>query len=121
MSAREVDDAIVAAKLYEFHAQNPAHIVLSQIRRHSEGIDFASSAPTKHFQLVGGDRFWTLDSPRRILRRSRAARSAFPLGAERVKSLAPTLRGLQELHRRYIALLKQRISMELRRFSPHAF
>ncbi|MBI3825598.1 MAG: restriction endonuclease [Candidatus Rokubacteria bacterium] len=121
MTAREAYDAIVAANLYEFHAQNPAHIVLSQIRRHSEGIDFPSGAPTKHFQLVGENRFSPLDRPKRIRTKPRTASSAAPAVPGRVPSLGATLQGLQDLHRRYVALLKQRINAELRRLSPTAF
>ena len=50
--------------------------MLSEIRRHSEGIDFPSSAPTKHFQLVGANRFWPLDPPRRVPKRARKPGSA---------------------------------------------
>jgi len=61
MTAKEAYEAIVAHQLYEFHAQNPAHVVLMQIRRHSEGIDFPTASPTKHFRLVGDNKVLAVD------------------------------------------------------------
>lgn len=66
MTAKEAYEAIVAGRVYEFHAQNPAHVVLMQIRRHSEGIDFPTASPTKHFRLSGENKFWPLDKPKRL-------------------------------------------------------
>jgi restriction system protein len=70
MTANEAYDAIVSRGLYEFHAQDPAHVVRWTIRRHSEGIDFPTSAPTKHFKLVGENRFYPLDEASRASRRA---------------------------------------------------
>jgi restriction system protein len=61
MTPRDAYRAIVAAKLYEFHAQDPLNVVRKQIRRHSEGIDFAGASSTKHFRQVGDDKFFALD------------------------------------------------------------
>src|SRR5438046_1707826 len=64
MTAKHAYHAIVAEGLYEVHAQEPAHVVLQQIRRHCEGIDFPTAAPMKHFKLVGENRFWPLPRPK---------------------------------------------------------
>lgn len=71
LTAKEAYAAIVEKGLYEFHAQNPEHIVRTQIRRHCEGIDFPSAASTKHFKLVGDDRFYPLDKPKQTGKRKR--------------------------------------------------
>ena len=70
MTAKEAYESIVSAKLFEFHAKNPTQIVLVQIRRHSEGIDLPNSASTKHFQLIGENKFWPLDQPKHVVRPS---------------------------------------------------
>lgn len=57
MTAGEVYAAIVNAKLYEFHADNPAAVVAAQIRRHCEGLNGPASSKTKHFRAVGGGRY----------------------------------------------------------------
>lgn len=121
MTAKEAYVAILNGRLYEFHSQNPAHVVLMQIRRHSEGIDFPTAAPTKHFQLVGENRFWPLDQPKRAARRPHRANWNRSTDRNRGRSLASTLRELQVLHERYVGQLKGRIAADLRRLSPPAF
>jgi restriction system protein len=121
MTAKEAYDAIVSQKLYEFHAQNPAHVVLMQIRRHSEGIDFPTAAPTKHFQLVGENKFFPLEEPKRLPRRPRGYKASGPVTSGKARSLSASLREIQALHEQYVAQLKERIIADLRRLSPTAF
>lgn len=121
MTAKEAYDTIVARNLYEFHAQDPAHVVVMQIRRHSDGIDFPTAAPTKHFKLVGENKFWVLDQPKRSPRKARGTGTSESSPRTKNRSLASTLRGLQDLHERYVGQLKERISADLRRLSPAAF
>lgn len=61
MTFREVYDAIVEAKAYEFNSLAAAHIVQIQIRRHCEGITQKGSSPNKIFSLVGKDRYVPLE------------------------------------------------------------
>lgn len=121
MTAKEAYDAIVAENLYEFHAQNPAHVVLQQIRRHSDGIDFPSAAPSKHFKLVGENRFWPLPKPRKVHVIRSNAKSVGPAELSGSRSLSVSLRALQELHQRYIGLLRERLRMELCKLPPSSF
>jgi restriction system protein len=46
MTYADAYEAIVENHLYEFHADDPASIVRSQIRRHCEGLDFPSAGAT---------------------------------------------------------------------------
>ena len=121
MTAREAFDGIVSGKLYEFHAQNPAHVVLMQIRRHCEGIDFPTAAPTKHFLLVGENKFSPLDHPKRLPRRARGSKASEAVASGRSRSLSALIRDLQELHERYVKQLKERVIADLRRLPPAAF
>jgi restriction system protein len=121
MTAKQAYEAIVSRGLYEFHAQNPAHVVLMQIRRHSEGIDFPTAAPTKHFQLVGENKFQPLEKPKRQPRRPRGARATDQKGTAKSRSLSASLRQLQDLHEEYVGQLKDRVILELRRLSPASF
>jgi len=122
MAAKEAYAGIVEKGLYEFHAQNPEHIVRTQIRRHCEGIDFPSAASTKHFKLVGDDRFYTLDKPKRTGKRKRGLSKKTPKArATNSVTLARTLKQIQELHEAYIEQLKLRIIGELRKLSPAGF
>jgi restriction system protein len=120
MTAGEAYQAIVDAKLYEFHADNPEHIVRSQIRRHCEGLDFPSAAPTRHFRLVGENRYEPLDEVIRQPRKPRRSKAAAPIAPVR-QPHASSLRDLQLLHTKYVTELKRKILADLKRMSPVAF
>ncbi len=121
MTAREAYDAIVSRGLYQFHAQNPPHVALLQIRRHAEGIDFPTAAPTKHFKLVGENKFVPLDQPRRLPRKQRVSKATGAGPTGKTRSLSTSLRELQALHDKYVAQLKDRVISDLRRLPPAAF
>ncbi len=121
MSAKQAYDAIVLRQLYDFHAHDPAGVVLAQIRRHCEGIDFPTAGSTKHFKLVADNKFWPLDQPKRISRKARQSAAPKPTHHGKARSLDSTLRELQALHARYVNQLEGRILMDLRRLSPAAF
>ena len=63
MTSRETYDAIVAAGLYTFHTENPAHVVASQIRRHCKGVELPFASETKLFDLRGNDKYYFLEQP----------------------------------------------------------
>lgn len=117
MTAKEAYEAIVAGRLYDFHAQQPQHIVLSQIRRHCQGIDFPSAAPTKHFRLVQDNKFAPLDPPVRARYRKP---NLLPSRKER-RSMQQSLNKLQDLHEQYVRALKDRVIQELRNLQWEAF
>jgi restriction system protein len=121
MRAVEAYNAIIRENLYEFHARDPAHVVLMQIRRHCEGIDFPSAGSTKHFKLVEENKFLPLDKPTKRPHgsgRSHAKRREKP---SRRSTLESTLRNLEAMHAEYLILLRERLIAELRRISPSAF
>jgi restriction system protein len=120
MTADEAYRAIAEAKLYEFHADNPAHIVRSQIRRHCEGLEFPSAAPTKHFRLVGENRYEPLDEAIRQPRKQRVKKAEAPVAPVKLPH-ASSLRDLQVLHVKYVSELKRKILSDLKRMSPAAF
>ena len=122
MTAKEAYDAIVARRLYAFHAQKPEHVVTMEIRRHSEGLDFPTAAPTKHFKLVGENKFFPLEQPSRLPRKPRGRRNELVVTASgKVGSLAASLREIQRLHEQYVTQLKRRVISDLRRLSPASF
>lgn len=67
LSAQEAYVLIAKHNLYEFHSENPSHIVRSQIRRHCKGIDFSTSSKTKHFELVDDRKFFYLTKPHNFI------------------------------------------------------
>jgi hypothetical protein len=66
MSAREVYDAIIAAGLYPFKAQDPLSVVKTQLRRHCKGLDFPSARPIKYFSMTADGKYQLLPKPIRV-------------------------------------------------------
>ena len=60
MTVEEVYATIVREGLYQFKASEPIHVVRSQIRRHSLGIDFPTASETKHFEFKGRGKYSVL-------------------------------------------------------------
>lgn len=120
MTAEEAYHAIVDKKLYEFHSDNPAHIVRSQIRRHCEGLDFPSSAQTKHFRLVGENRYEPLLEVTRLSGKLHAPNVERP-SLDSTPSHGLRLHDLLLQHAKYIADLKRKILVDLKKMSPAAF
>ncbi len=63
MTVQQVYDAIVSRSLYSFKANQPVHVVRSQIRRHCFDLDFPSAADLKHFECRGKHRYYVLPRP----------------------------------------------------------
>jgi restriction system protein len=120
MTADEAYQAIVVSKLYEFHADSPAHIVRSQIRRHCEGLDFPSASPTKHFKLVGSNKFEPLNEAKRNPKKQSSGKAKLQPTVTK-PTHAIKLRDLQLLHSKYVSELKRKILSDLKRLSPSAF
>jgi len=121
MTANEAYRAIVKAGLYEFHADNPAHIVQQQIRRHCLGLDFPSAAPRKHFKLVDQNRYWPLDQATRFPHQPGGGKTKKPPPSPSESPLARGLRELQALYTFYISELKNTILTQLKHLPPTAF
>jgi restriction system protein len=52
LSAKVIYNKIMERDYYRFRAENPSNIVLTLIRRHSQGLDFPSASPKKYFQFL---------------------------------------------------------------------
>lgn len=120
LTAREAYEKVVQYGLYQFHAQDPSNVVLTQIRRHCVGIDFPTASPTKHFELREGNRFWPLSETKKQARLPSASRAPIKRRGQAV-SLNTAMRGLEVLHREYVSLLRERLVSELQKLTPTAF
>lgn len=113
LTVAETYHAIVKAGLYTFKAENPEHVVRSQIRRHAQGVDIPSGSDTKHFEILPDGKYSLLANP--VIQ-----------AAQKVPSLPPTLKklvsdDLKGLHRRFVDDFKQRLLEEIKRIDPSAF
>lgn len=113
MTIREAYDAIVRAELYTFHAENPVHVVASQLRRHCKGLDFPSAAETKYFELRGDDKYYYLEQP---VRQPGSGKKAPAKDAPH-----SLLRNLKAIHQRYQGELRSTILLRIRRLHPSTF
>ena len=66
MFPNEIYAAISQENLYFFKAQNPLHIVKSQLRRHCKELNFPSARAMKYFTMTSDGRFQLLDRPVRV-------------------------------------------------------
>lgn len=112
MTISEVYDAIIAADLYTFHADNPPNIVASQIRRHCQGLDFPSASSTKHFKIIDDNKYYFLETP---------VKSAYAKSSNAATSPDRLLSDLKLLHTKYKDELKSRILKEGRSIEPENF
>jgi restriction system protein len=129
LTAREAYVAIVERSLYAFHAKDPQHVVLMQIRRHCHGIDFPSASPTKHFELHGDNRFAPLPEATRTGRQRRQRKILGTKlqvikpsdGTDSTTSLVGVEKDLWTLHARYLDLFRKHMLSELRKLTPSGF
>lgn len=119
LSPKEAYESIVQRHLYEFLAQQPEHVVRSEIRRHCKDLDFPTAAPTKYFGMTRDGRFYPLDSP--IKRKQAKPVEEVVTHAEVKLTLSGTLRRLKDVHRFHRNLLKERILRDLKKLPPATF
>jgi restriction system protein len=113
MTIREAHDAIVGAGLYTFHAENPVHVVASQLRRHCKSLDFPSASETKYFELRGDDKYYFLEQP---VRQPGSGKKTSAKDTSR-----SLLRNLKAIHQKYQAELHSTILFRIRRLHPSTF
>ena len=52
LTHKQIYSLIVSRKYYEFGAKDPISVVRSKLRKHCEGLNFASASPKKIFSLL---------------------------------------------------------------------
>lgn len=56
LTCKEITNRILSNDLYVFNTPDPNSIVRHSLRRHCQGLDFASAHPVKRFAIVSGKR-----------------------------------------------------------------
>jgi restriction system protein len=112
MTTREAYNAIVQSGYYTFQAENPIHVVASQIRRHCKGLDFPSASETKHFELCGEDKYYLLEQSLKQHSRERLS------SRDKHRSL---LQDLKAMHQKYNAGLRATVLANIGRLDPATF
>lgn len=56
LTCKEITNRILSNNLYVFNTPDPNSIVRHSLRRHCQGLNFASAHPVKHFAIISGQR-----------------------------------------------------------------
>ena len=118
LTTYEAYELIVSKKHYSFNAENPVQIVRGQIRRHCKGLDFPSSAPSKHFQEHEDGKYYYLDKP---IKDKYSINRTQKIIEKTPATLSALNKQLKDLHYSYHEALKDKILNGLKSVSPTAF
>lgn len=108
----EVYNRIKEDDLYRFNAIDPEHIVRTQLRRHSENLDFPTAHKEKHFIFLDDGTFWV-----------RGVANSKVLEKKQVEGVADdaSFSILKELHKKYIHSFKRETLQKLIEIDPYDF
>jgi restriction system protein len=113
MTVSEISRTIIEQALYHFRTPDPENIVRAQIRRHCKGIDFASAAARKFFEMSDPGRYALLARPTRESDRK-------PL-VSKSQGVGTTVQKVRRVHEAYTAEFRKRIVRELMTLDPGSF
>jgi restriction system protein len=123
LTPQEVHDAILERDRYRFRADDPVHVVRSQLRRRCANLDFPSAVDDARFKRFDGGRYglaaWssaagaTLTGPGQAARQVQIIHSTSKVGAAR--------QHLDDAHRSYIESLTERVLDQVKGLDPIEF
>ncbi|MCZ4245461.1 restriction endonuclease [Pedobacter punctiformis] len=104
---------IIEDDLYRFNAINPEHIVRTQLRRHSENLNFPTAHKSKHFIFLTDGHYWVKGVPHKSAPTAIAKVEQLPLESnfEQIKSL----------HEKYLLEFKASTLHQLTQLDPFSF
>ncbi|MES2375369.1 MAG: restriction endonuclease [Bacteroidota bacterium] len=104
---------IVEDDLYRFNAINPEHIVRTQLRRHSENLNFPTAHKSKHFVFLNDGHYWIAGV---------AHKDALPtiLKVEKVVQES-NFEQIKILHEKYLLDFKASTLYQLTQLDPFSF
>lgn len=118
LEVTEIYQKIIENNLYKFKADDPVHIVRSQIRRHCEGLDFPSALPTKYFVKAKDRKYWLKNVPFEY----KVEVENKNLQIEKLKSQEEILiKEIKISYEKYLTNFKKRVLQEISRLTPDEF
>lgn len=125
MSALDIYGEIVHFKLYDFKADDPYHVVRSQLRRHCAGLEFSTASPTKYFIGTKDGKFDLLSQPHssKSTRRPDLLHSTPTAPKDYAKAVDALrwLHNIRDFHKKYLEQFKHSTLKKLRNLDPYAF
>src|SRR5690606_14263032 len=116
MRVQEIYKRIIEDDLYRFNAANPEHIVRTQLRRHSDNLDFPTAHKTKHFVFLKDGTYWLKDKTYEI-----------NIGfVDKISDKTDTANeviynGIKDLHSQYNVGFKKSLLIQLTKLEPYSF
>lgn len=116
MRVQEIYKRIIEDDLYRFNAANPEHIVRTQLRRHSDNLDFPTAHKTKYFLFLKDGTYWLKDKtvPANPENTHEADEKIGSLKEGKYKSI-------KELHAQYTIDFKNHLLKQLTELNPYSF
>ena len=122
LTPQEVYDVIIERDRYRFRADDPVHVVRSQLRRRCTNLDFPSAVDDARFQRYDGGRYGLARWPDRIAQGTPSDGTAktfaeAPASVEKESGR----RQLRDAHRAYLESLTGRVLREVKELTPGDF
>ena len=122
LTPQEVHDVISHRDLYRFRADDPVHVVRSQLRRRCVNLDFPSAVDDARFKRFGAGRYGLATWPDRMEPRPVLNGSAEPfIEAAASAEDGEARRRLHDAHQAYLDSLTERILGQVKDLSPADF
>lgn len=119
LSVRAIYNYIIEQDLYRFNAINPENIVKTEIRRHSEGIEFPTAHPKKYFQALQDGKYWIAGVP--VPGQTKEQLKVENKQKKDFENLKNIVHELKAIHTKHNSALKQQILNQLQEMPPEMF
>lgn len=87
MTPRAIFEEIIRNDYYTFGAQNPFGVMRSELRTHSEGIDFPTASPRKYFKYLPDGTFTLLDTDNIVKTKKKIDSTEIPINTSLFETL----------------------------------
>lgn len=104
LRVNEIYKRIKEDDLYRFNAIHPEHIVRTQLRRHSQNLEFPTAHKEKHFVFLENGTYWVKDICDPNIQEKNESKAEI---------LTSSFDDIIELHKKFVLEFKQRTLVEL--------
>lgn len=119
LRVNEIYKRISEDDLYRFNAANPEHIVRTQLRRHSENLDFPTANKKKHFLFLTDGTYWNKGMP--DFNKTEVDLKTEIIIRKDSENLKSAIEDLKEIHKKHTIAFKQQILNQLQLIDPASF
>lgn len=114
LRVNEIYKRIIEDDLYRFNAINPEHIVRTQLRRHSENLNFPTAHKSKHFVFHQDGTYWIKNAHYKSLTLDKKEE-------KQIIKQQSNFETIKELHKKYLEEFKDSALQQLIELNPFNF